>query len=157
MNDVNAKIRERIESFVEEIADLVRQAAIEAVSEALGGSGLSEHGEYRLSDSGRRLLDQRRGGKRSPQEIDVAAQLVLEFVQQNPGQGVEQIARSLGTDTRELTLPIKKLVAQEQVTTEGQKRATKYFAIGGDPKPIPTGRKPRPPKNRRGRAGRPKS
>jgi hypothetical protein len=154
MSDVNAKIREQIESFVEEIADLVRQSALDSVAEALGGSGVpSLPSSGRLGDLNRRLLDPRRGGKRSPEEIDATTNLVFEFVQQNPGQGVEQIAKSLGTDTRELTLPIKKLVSQGQLTTQGQKRATKYFAAGDEPKPSAP-RRPRPTRPRKARTRR---
>ncbi len=157
MSDVNAKIREQIESFVEEIAELVRHSAIESVAEALGGSHLASISDgRRVGNLNRRLLDHRRGGKRSPQEIDATTSLVLDFVCQNPGQGVEQIAKSLGTDTRELTLPIKKLVSQKQLTTQGQKRATKYFAVGNEPKPPPAPRKPRPSRPRKARARRSK-
>jgi hypothetical protein len=156
MSDVNAKIRERIESFVAEIAELVRQSAIESVAEALGGSDLASLRDRHVGGLNRRLLDHRRGGKRSPQEIDATTGLVLDFVRQNPGQGVEQIAKSLGTDTRELTLPIKKLVGQGQLTTEGQKRATKYFAAGDEPKPAPAPRRPRPPRAKKARARRSK-
>jgi len=157
MSDVNAKIRDRIESFVEEIAELVRHAALESVAEALGGSQLSSlHDGRQLGDYNRGLLDHRRGGKRSPNEIDATTNLVLDFVRENPGQGVEQIAKSLGTDTRELTLPIKKLVGQGRLTTQGQKRATKYFAVGDEPKPSPAPRKPRPPRAKKARAHRSK-
>jgi hypothetical protein len=34
----------------------------------------------------------------------------------------------MGTSTRELNLPAKKLLAQKQLKTRGEKRATKYFA-----------------------------
>ena len=48
-------------------------------------------------------------------------------IKSNPGQGVEQIAKALGTSTKELTLPIRKLLGDKKITSKGQKRATRYF------------------------------
>jgi predicted transcriptional regulator len=52
---------------------------------------------------------------------------VFNHIKTNAGQGVEQIAKALGTTTKELTLPIRKLLAEKKVTSKGQKRATRYF------------------------------
>ena len=46
----------------------------------------------------------------------------------NPGQRIEQIADGMGTSTKELNLPAKKLIAGKQLKTKGQKRATQYFS-----------------------------
>jgi YD repeat-containing protein len=43
---------------------------------------------------------------------------------------MEDIARDTGMTTKDLSLPIKKLLGASQVTTEGQKRATRYFPAG---------------------------
>ncbi len=45
-------------------------------------------------------------------------------IKSNPGQGVEQIAKALSTTTKELTLPIRKLLGDKKITSKGQKRAT---------------------------------
>lgn len=136
MTDVNTQIRDRIEAFVDEITELVRLAVLESVSDALGGTLLGgATGLDTLRRPGRgRGLDislRRRGGKRTPDEIDATTRQVLDYVSRNPGQGVEQMAKALNTDTKELTLPIKKLLGTGQLTTEGQKRATKYYAQDG--------------------------
>ena len=49
-------------------------------------------------------------------------------VQKNPGQRIEQLADGMGISTRELNLPVKKLLAAKKLSTKGQKRATTYFA-----------------------------
>jgi predicted transcriptional regulator len=59
------------------------------------------------------------------------AQRVLEYVSQNPGQGVEHIASAFSMETRELVLPIKKLLSSNELRTEGQRRATRYFPRRG--------------------------
>jgi hypothetical protein len=40
---------------------------------------------------------------------------------------MEAIGKALGLPTRELNLPIKKLLAGKKIRSEGHKRATEYF------------------------------
>jgi len=130
MNDVDRQIRDRVESFVVELTDLVRQAALESVSEVLGGQA-APGAVGRRGGRPPRPRMRRRGGKRSPEEIETTTQRVLDYVRDNPGHGVEQMAMDLATSTKDLTLPIKKLLSNGDLLTEGQKRATKYFATSG--------------------------
>ena len=69
----------------------------------------------------------RAGEKRSPQLLAQVTEQVHNHVKSNAGQGVEQIAKALGTSTKELTLPIRKLLSDKKITSKGQKRATRYF------------------------------
>lgn len=131
MTDVNSQIRDRIESFVQELSELVRRAALESVSNALG-SGIANRAAVRAA--GRALPSaaaigraRRGGGKRSAEELESMTSSVIDYINKNPGQGVEQIARELGVSSKELVLPIRKLVSTGKLSTEGQKRATKYF------------------------------
>ncbi len=157
MNDVDNQIRDRVESFVAELTDLVRQAALESVSEALGGQAAPGVARRRGGRPPRPRM-RRRGGKRSPEEIEATTHRVLEYVRQNPGHGVEQMATDLGASTKDLTLPIKKLLGNGDLLTEGQKRATKYYATSGGGAASSSGgtgtpRRRRAPKGRpRGRA-----
>ena len=84
---------------------------------------------YELSRNGTRIADVayllEHDGRNY--QITETTKAVLGYVRKHPGQGVEAIAKGLGTDTKELTLPIRKLVAEKQLKTKGQKRATKYF------------------------------
>jgi hypothetical protein len=41
---------------------------------------------------------------------------------------IEQINKELGTSTRDLQLPIRKLIASGALKSKGEKRATTYFA-----------------------------
>jgi hypothetical protein len=125
MSDTNQLIRDRIEEFVNQLSHLVRQTALESVQDALGeggGRGRGRGGRAALARGGRR-----KGEKRSSDQIAETTKAVVSYVRKNPGQGVEAIAKGLGTATKELTLPIRKLVAEKQLKTKGQKRATKYF------------------------------
>lgn len=135
MSDVDNQIREQIEAFVNDLNQLVRQAALEAVAAALGGEGAAAQrlGRGARPSSLPRALARGRGkgAKRTAEELEGMRQSVLEYVRKSPGQGVEQIAKSLNVPSRDLVLPIRKLVADGELSTKGQKRATKYFPGGG--------------------------
>jgi hypothetical protein len=58
--------------------------------------------------------------------IEVTARL-NEFIRSRPGLRMEEISRSMGTSTKELVVPMKRLLAKKVVVARGQKRATRYF------------------------------
>ncbi len=55
----------------------------------------------------------------------------------NPGQSVEQIKKALGVATKDLQLPIVRLIAAKKLMTKGRKRGTRYFASGAAAKVAP--------------------
>ncbi len=137
MNEIDRQIRERVDAFVRELSELVRRSAVDAVRSALGEGLLSQparSAEPRRRESAPRAA-RAKGEKRSPDEIARATRQLQEFITANPGRGVEDIARALGTVTRELNLSIRKLLAANVIRTEGQKRATKYFPARGGAAP----------------------
>jgi len=138
-NTLDDRIRARVEQFASELADLIRESAMETVSAALAGARPSRGRGGRRSaapvsagrsssSSGRgRAASREKGAKRPPDEIERLTSRLLEYVKGNPGQRIEQIADGMGTSTKELNLPAKKLIAGKQLKTKGQKRATQYF------------------------------
>ncbi|MBN1608318.1 MAG: DNA-binding protein [Polyangiaceae bacterium] len=127
--DVNQEIRVRIQSFVDELSELVKQATLESVQAALQGTnGASTRKGGRraavLASAARRA----KGSKRTAEELDALVAMLLRHIQSNPGQRMEQLAASLDIASKELTLPIKKLLQENRLRTKGQKRATAYFA-----------------------------
>lgn len=56
------------------------------------------------------------------------AERLHHYVKGHPGQGIEQISESLDIASKELKLPVVKLLAMRKLRTEGQKRGTRYFA-----------------------------
>lgn len=120
MTELDRLIRTRVDAFVREIADLVRRAALEAVSDALGPPPKP----VRDKPMSKTLA---RGNKRSSSELDSLASRIVRHVADQPGSGAREIAKALGVATKDLVLPTKKLVASGELTTKGQKRATKYF------------------------------
>jgi hypothetical protein len=134
MSTFEQQINQRVQSFVAEITELARQQALETLSSALAGAGLLAGRRGRggrngtaARRAGRPALAASAGGRRSPDQIDATCQALLSEIAGNPGQRIEQIGANIGMRTKDLALPIRKLVAQKQIRTEGQRRATRYF------------------------------
>jgi hypothetical protein len=68
-----------------------------------------------------------KGAKRSPDELEKLTGQLLSYIKGNAGQRIEQIADGMGTSTKELNLPAKKLLSTKAIKTKGHKRATQYF------------------------------
>ena len=143
-NTLDQEIQSRIQSFLTELSELVKMAALGSVHAALGGEpgpGL-RRGPGRPRGSGKRgpgrprkiAAKAVRAGKRlrrSAEDLEAIATRVLAHVKANAGHRLEQIGAALKTDTAVLKRPIANLLAARRLRTEGQKRGTKYFAGGG--------------------------
>ena len=138
MPTVNDQIRNRVEAFAAELTELIRAAAMETVASALGdgavgggrGRGRGRRAAavvVRAGRRGARAASREKGAKRPPGEIEKLTAKLGDYVKSNPGQRIEQIAKGMGTSTKELNLPVKKLIAGKTIKTRGQKRATQYF------------------------------
>lgn len=146
MSSFEQQINQRVQSFVAEIAELARRQALETLSSALAGAGLLGRARGGRNGAGRRggraALASAAGGRRSADQIDATCQALLGEIGANPGQRIEQIGSAIGMRTKDLALPIRKLIAQKQVRTEGQRRATRYFpGAGGGGRRARRGRK----------------
>jgi hypothetical protein len=69
------------------------------------------------------------GEKRPPAELARLTEKLHEYIKANAGRRMEVITKALGTPTRDLNLPIKKLLAAKKIRAEGHKRATEYFPL----------------------------
>ncbi len=78
-------------------------------------------------DGGRRcaLAPQGRRGKSGVAEV---SRQLLDYVSKHPGQRGEQLAAQLGTDVTTMRLPMKRLIEEGKVVTQGQRRGMTYFA-----------------------------
>lgn len=148
MDNVESQIRSRVDHFVNELSDLVRKAALEAVANALkgGGEGPAAAPAKAPAKRGRPAAaakpakapkaaapapsKRKAGQKRSPDEIAKTTDKLLQYIGKNSGQRIEEIAKAIGHSTKELTLPIKKLLSEKKIAAKGEKRATRYFGAG---------------------------
>jgi DNA-binding NtrC family response regulator len=152
MDNVETQIKSRVDSFVGELSALVKKAALEAVANALkAGDGAAPSvakttGKKRgpapgaakaakttkaapaASAASAAAAKRKAGQKRSPDEIAKTTEKLLQYIVKNSGQRIEEIAKGVGNSTKELTLPVKKLLSEKKISAKGEKRATRYFA-----------------------------
>ncbi|MEM6673562.1 MAG: hypothetical protein AAF726_12020 [Planctomycetota bacterium] len=130
-NDINAQIQARVESFTDELSQLVREAALEAVQEALdGGAPRAPRGRGRRPATQKKAAA-RHGGKRirrSEAELQAIGKKVLTYVKKNPGSRLEQISAGLEVPSAELKQPVAYLLGEKALRKTGQRRGTKYSA-----------------------------
>lgn len=132
MSNSQSEISVRVQAFAAELEELVRKAAMEAVAAALGVPSKSAPARARgaapkAAAAAAAAPRARKGGKRPPAELAAMVDKTRDWVKANPGQGVEAMARALGVQTKELALPIMKLLKSKAIKKRGQKRATKYY------------------------------
>jgi hypothetical protein len=142
MPDVAKEIRTKLDAFVHDLEGLVRRAALEAVREALGAASAPPVARKRgrpakavaapvPAPKGRpakkvAVVTRHAGQKRDPAELEKLVERLASHIKAHPGQRIEQINKVLGVPTKDLALPIKKLLGSKRISSKGQKRSTTY-------------------------------
>lgn len=138
-NDAQSDIARLIEDFTTQLTTLVRRSTLEDVLSTLQNgalqSGVVRRGPGRPRGSGRgpgrpAKVGRPAGGKRFRRSSEGLEQMsgdLLTHVKTKPGMRGDQIASALGTDVTTMRLPMKKLIAEGKVRTEGQRRGMMYF------------------------------
>jgi hypothetical protein len=130
MSDFQNEMNRVVQGFVAQITELARRAAIDTLESAFGGRGgrgapAAEALATNLGRVGRPRGG--RGAKRSSADLEALSGRFASFVSANPGLRIEQINKQLGTTTKDLALPIRKLISEGRLKAKGQKRSTTYF------------------------------
>lgn len=112
-----ANIQKLVTNFVDQLHTIFQQDVIAAVTGGNGKASLKNG----VSGLGR-------GAKRTSDDLDQISEKFVAFVAKNPGLRIEQINKQLGTTTKELALPIRKMLAEKKIKAKGKKRSTTYFA-----------------------------
>ena len=149
MSSAKDEIRARLDAFVKELSDLVRQETLGNVAEALknaGGPSPSRRTAPPVEIAGARaerkvavrkpgrpakapIAAPRAGQQPVPELLARLMERIHNHIEANPGQGVGPIAMSLGTSNTDLRLPIRMLVDGNKVTSTGNTRGTRYFPV----------------------------
>jgi hypothetical protein len=133
MSDFQNEMNHTVQGFVAQITELARRAAIDTLESAFGSKTSHSGGSAvatAMPNVGVARAGRPRGGrgaKRTAADLEVLSEKFAAFVKASPGLRIEQINKELGTTTKELALPIRKLIADKVVTAKGQKRSTMYF------------------------------
>ena len=133
MSDFQNEMNRTVQGFVAQITELARRAAITTLESAFNGRPRSVAAPAAapvvtaaVARAGRPKGG--RGAKRTPADLEALSEKFAAFVKASPGLRIEQINKELGTTTKDLALPIRKLIADGMVIAKGQKRSTTYFA-----------------------------
>lgn len=121
------KIEAKCRAFAEELAELVQVTVSEAFAEVTI-NGVRSPGPVRVERPRPNGLAKHE--KRSPMALEKLTRDLQLHIERYPGKRIEPIAGALGCSSRELSLPIKKLIAGGAIRAEGVARATKYFPVG---------------------------
>lgn len=134
MSDFQNEMNRTVQGFVAQITELARRAALDTLESAFhgratrgGASSVVAAAAASLGSIGRPRGGSR-GGKRTSADLEALSERFGSFVKANPGLRIEQINKQLGTTTKDLALPIRKLISEGVISTKGQKRSTTYFA-----------------------------
>ena len=139
MSDFQNEMNRTVQGFVAQITELARRAAIDTLESAFGarssgGGGRNGGGAasaaVALAAAGLGRVGRPRGGrgaKRTAADLEALSQRFAAYVKSNPGLRIEQINKELGTSTKDLALPIRKLISEGQISAKGKKRSTTYF------------------------------
>jgi hypothetical protein len=128
MNDFQTDMNRTVQGFVAQITELARRAAIDTLESAFGSKGGRGAGALVVAGAGQ--VGRPRGGrgaKRTAADLEALSSKFASFVKSNPGLRIEQINKELGTTTKDLALPIRKLISDGVVKAKGKKRSTTYF------------------------------
>jgi hypothetical protein len=136
MSDFQNEMNRVVQGFVAQITELARRAAIDTLESAFGGRapgsvrGAVPAAAVALAANFGRVGRPRggRGAKRTSADLEALSERFASFVKANPGLRIEQINKQLGTTTKDLALPIRKLISEGVISAKGQKRSTTYFA-----------------------------
>jgi hypothetical protein len=130
MSDFQNEMNRVVSGFVAQITELARRAAIDTLESAFGGRGRGGSAAAALAANFRGVGRPRggRGAKRTSADLEALSERFASFVKANPGLRIEQINKQLGTTTKDLALPIRKLISDGVISAKGQKRSTTYFA-----------------------------
>jgi hypothetical protein len=144
MLDPHRKIQALIDSFVADLGEIAKQIALDQLKIAFGSVKLAplppSSSSYSSSAAASSSAARRNRARRGQHEIEALRERLLTVISDNPGCRAEDINSALGTRTPQIAQPLRKLVAERLVRTEGARRGTRYFAVG--PPDVQNGRRP---------------
>ncbi|HEX2689958.1 MAG TPA: hypothetical protein VHN14_25240 [Kofleriaceae bacterium] len=87
-----------------------------------------------------RLNRARQGQHEGQHAIEALRSKLLAAIAEQPGRRAEDINSALGTRTAQIAQPLRRLVVEHLVRTEGTRRGTRYFVVAPSDLQLPNGR-----------------
>ena len=140
------KIRTLADVFVDEIINVIAAEMTTALeSRVIPPRAKRTMGAAQRTT--RAVRGRAKGAKRDPKALAALTETLEAAIRANPGVGIERIGVATGIATKELALPVKKLLADGRIKTKGQRRATKYFPAGSKSAPSKKRKAPKKPRS----------
>lgn len=130
MSDMQNQISRVVTEFTAQITTLAQRAVFETVA-TVYVERIRRRDPSDADRAAAATLARVGAGKRSPDDLAAVGQMLLRIVTKHPGLRIEQINKRLGMRTKDLALPVRKLLAERMIHTEGRRRSTTYFAGSG--------------------------
>jgi hypothetical protein len=131
MLDPHRKIQALIDSFVAELGEVAKHIALEQLKTAFGTVKLAPLRVRAVAPASAstppRPAARPGRSRRGQREIEALRGRLLAVIGDNPGCRAEDINNALGTRTPQIAQPLRRLVAERLVRTEGVRRGTRYF------------------------------
>jgi hypothetical protein len=143
MLDPHREIQALVDNFVAELSELAKRIAIDQIKVAFDvGANLLPGASAKLSARVGTRPSARTGPKlaaaapvhtgrarRGQHEIEALRDRLLAAIAEQPGRRTEDLNAALGTRTTQIAQPLRRLVVDKLVRTEGARRGTRYFAV----------------------------
>jgi len=129
MSNFQHEMNQVVDGLVAQITELARRAALNTLEATFASHGAGSALPVALARGAAPVGRPRggRGAKRRPEDLEALCNQFASFVKSHPGLRIEQINKELGTTTKDLALPIRKLIAEGMISAKGNKRSTAYF------------------------------
>src|SRR5262250_61930 len=121
MSNFQHEMNQVVDGFVVQITELARRAALNTLEATFASHGAARAPAV-APPRGAAPVGPRggRGAKRRPEDLEALSNQFAAFVKSHPGLRIEQINKELGTTTKDLALPIRKLIAEGLVSAKGK-------------------------------------
>ena len=136
MTNLQQSIEEQVNVFMVNVSTLVRQAAIEALDQAIVIRSEGAKSSGRATKKGgagkKRRVRRKAAPARDPAQLCALTERLYETIAARPGETMQVLAAAVGCPSLELRVSIAKLVDEGRVKKTGERRLTRYFPMGAE-------------------------
>lgn len=130
--DPHREIKALVDNFVADLSELAKRIAIEHLKTAFAAGTQVATSAPRSAPrpAPRPAPAPRSRARRGQREIAALQGKLLATIAEQPGRRAEDLGSALGTKTAQIAQPLRRLVVERLVRTEGARRGTRYFVVG---------------------------
>jgi predicted HTH transcriptional regulator len=136
MGTTQRRIEKLTKDYTTALADLIREQVLNETRDKVEAifNGSNPKAAKRKATARKAVATRKKNGKakigakRSPKALEKLQERVFKAIGKDPGSTAEEIAETLRVKrTRDLSLPLKKLLTAKAVRKTGERRETRYY------------------------------